>query len=272
MPELPEVETTRRGIQTHIIGPGITEVRINNPNLRWPVPAEELISALPGQKILSVQRRGKYLLIDCGNGHLILHLGMSGSLRILNQSVPAEKHEHVEILFNNGKVLRLRDPRRFGAALWTVQPPDKHALLAALGPEPLADDFDGEYLFQQTRNRRCSIKNLIMDSHVVVGVGNIYASESLFHAGIRPAKAASRLTRKSCFKLALAIKKILTQAIAAGGTTLRDFTDSNGKAGYFNQRLYVYAREGENCLQCGNMIKRKVIGQRSSFYCPYCQK
>jgi len=272
MPELPEVETTRRGIQAHIIGPVISEIRINNPNLRWPVPSEALMTALPGQKILSVIRRGKYLLLNCGNGHLILHLGMSGSLRIIRQSVAAEKHEHIEILFNNGKVLRLRDPRRFGAALWTEQPPYEHPLLSSLGPEPLADDFDGEYLFQQTRNRRCSIKNLIMDAHVVVGVGNIYASESLFHAGIRPAKAASRLSHKSCHKLVLAIKKILTRAIAAGGTTLRDFTDSNGQAGYFSQRLFVYGREGENCLQCTGMIRRKLIGQRSSFYCPYCQK
>ena len=272
MPELPEVETTRRGIQAHIIGPVITEVRVNNPYLRWPVPTETLTLLLPGQKILSVCRRGKYLLLDCGNGHLILHLGMSGSLRVLKQSVAPEKHEHVEILFNNGKVLRLRDPRRFGAALWTDHPPDRHALLATLGPEPLGDGFDGEYLFQQTRKRRCSIKNHIMDAHVVVGVGNIYASESLFHAGIRPAKAASRMTRKSCYELVLAIKKVLTQAISAGGTTLRDFTDSNGQAGYFSQRLYVYGRDGENCLQCAGIIKRKLIGQRSSFYCPYCQK
>jgi formamidopyrimidine-DNA glycosylase len=272
MPELPEVETTRRGIKDHIIGPVITEVRINNPRLRWPVPEGVLTTVLPGQKILAVSRRGKYLLLDCGNGHLILHLGMSGSLRILKQSVPAEKHEHIEILFNNGMVLRLRDPRRFGAALWTDQPPEKHSLLASLGPEPLDDDFDGVYLFQQTRKRRCSIKNLIMNSHIVVGVGNIYASESLFQAGIRPSKPAARLTRKSCSRLVQAIKKILTQAIAAGGTTLRDFTDSDGKAGYFSQRLFVYGREGKNCMLCGAAVRRSIIGQRSTFYCPYCQK
>jgi len=272
MPELPEVETTRRGISSHIVDQVITEVRINNPHLRWPVPVDELQSALPRQKILSVDRRAKYLLLDCGNGHLIVHLGMSGSLRILKQSVPAEKHEHVEIFFKNGSVLRLRDPRRFGAVLWTDKLPQTHTLLASLGPEPLSDDFNAEYLFKQTRKRRCCIKNLIMDAHIVAGVGNIYASESLFHAGIRPSNAAMRLSRQSCSRLVHAIKKTLTQAIAAGGTTLRDFTDSNGQAGYFSQGLFVYARDGQNCLYCENLIKRKQLGQRSSFYCPYCQK
>jgi len=272
MPELPEVETTRRGISSHIVGHTITSVRINNKNLRWPVPVEKLQSALPGQKIISISRRAKYLLIDCGNGHLILHLGMSGSLRIVDQTIPVEKHEHAEILFSNGTVMRLRDPRRFGAVLWTDEPPEQHSLLVSLGPEPLSDAFNGEYLFQQSRKRRCPLKNFIMNAHVVVGVGNIYASESLFHAGIRPSKAAGKLSRQSCSKLAQTIKLVLAQAIAAGGTTLRDFTDSNGRAGYFSQRLFVYARGGENCLQCGGLIKRIQIGQRSSFYCPYCQK
>jgi formamidopyrimidine-DNA glycosylase len=272
MPELPEVETTRRGITTHIIGHTITDIRINNPNLRWPVPTHELKTALPGQKVLAVNRRAKYLLLDCGNGHLIIHLGMSGSLRILKQTTHTEKHEHVEIYFNNGTVLRLRDPRRFGAVLWTDQAPENHSLLLRLGPEPLDDDFNSEYLFQQTRKRRSCIKNLIMDSHVVVGVGNIYASEALFHAGIRPGNSAARLSRKSCSKLVTEIRQVLNQAINAGGTTLRDFTDSNGKAGYFSQKLFVYAREGEKCQQCDHTIKRKLIGQRSSFYCPNCQK
>ena len=272
MPELPEVETTCRGIATHIVGRSISEVRVNNPNLRWPVPVDELQTRMPGQKILSVSRRAKYLLFDCMNGHLIIHLGMSGSLRIVDQNTPADKHEHIEILFSHGTVLRFRDPRRFGAVLWTDQAPDRHALLASLGPEPLDDKFNTEYLYKQTRNRRCCIKNLIMDSHIVTGIGNIYASEALFHAGIRPGKSAARLSRQSCSRLVIAIQQVLTRAIAAGGTTLQDFTDSNGKAGYFKQSLFVYAREGDNCLQCNNIIKRKVIGQRSSFYCPNCQK
>lgn len=272
MPELPEVETTRLGIAAHITGPVITEVRINNPNLRWPVPVDELHACLPGQRILSVNRRAKYLLLDCGVGHLIIHLGMSGSLRILQQSIAAKKHEHIEILFSNGTVMRLRDPRRFGAVLWTNQPTDEHPLLASLGPEPLDKEFNGDYLFQHTRKRRCTIKNFIMDSHVVVGVGNIYANESLFQAGIRPSKPAARLSQQSSLKLATAIKKVLTQAITAGGTTLRDFTDSNGQAGYFSQRLFVYGRDEEDCLLCGATVMRKVIGQRSSFYCPNCQK
>ncbi|MFW2438475.1 MAG: bifunctional DNA-formamidopyrimidine glycosylase/DNA-(apurinic or apyrimidinic site) lyase [Arenicellales bacterium] len=272
MPELPEVETTRRGISEHITGQTISSIRVNNPKLRWPVPVSNMQSSLPGRQILSVKRRAKYLLFDCGIGSLIIHLGMSGSLRILDQSIAAEKHDHVEILFDNGKILRLRDPRRFGAVLWTRQPTEEHRLLASLGPEPLSDAFDGDYLFHKTRKRRCSIKNLIMDSHIVVGVGNIYASEALFHAGIRPGVSAAGLTRKSSHLLATAIKQILDKAIAAGGTTLRDFTNSDGMAGYFNQSLLVYGRETEPCLLCGTGIKRKLIGQRSSFYCPNCQK
>lgn len=272
MPELPEVETTLRGIAEHIIGQTIAAVSIHNSRLRWPVPTRELHNNLPGQKIISASRRAKYLLIDCGTGHLILHLGMSGSLRIVEQSVPIKKHEHVELVFTNGNVLRFNDPRRFGAVLWTSGAPLNHQLLAALGPEPLADEFDGDYLFKKTRNRRCSIKNLIMDSHVVVGVGNIYASESLYHAGIRPARAASGLSRKACEDLATAIRKVLTEAISAGGTTLRDFTDSNGNAGYFKQSLFVYGRDGKNCRYCNAVIKRKQLAQRSSFYCPNCQK
>ena len=272
MPELPEVETTLRGIAEHIIGQTVTAIRVNNPSLRWPVPVRELHSSLPGQKISAASRRAKYLLIHCGIGHLILHLGMSGSLRIVEQSVPVKKHDHVELVFTNGTALRFHDPRRFGAVLWTNAPPFQHPLLAALGPEPFADEFDGNYLFKKTRNRRCSIKTLIMDAHVVVGVGNIYASEALFHAGIRPARAASRLTRKSCIKLAAAIRQVLTAAISAGGTTLRDFTDSNGNAGYFKQSLYVYGRDGKHCRKCDAVIKHRQITQRSSFYCPNCQK
>lgn len=272
MPELPEVETTCRGIADHVIGHVISKININNPSLRWPVPVQAMQSALPGRKITAVSRRAKYIFLDCGNGHLIIHLGMSGSLRILDQTIQAEKHDHVEIFFANGTVLRLRDPRRFGAVLWTDQSPHKHALIISLGPEPLEDEFNAEYLYQKTRKRQRSIKNFIMDAHVVVGVGNIYASEALFHTGIRPAKSAGRLTKKDCRLLVTEIRRVLKQAIAAGGTTLRDFTDSNGKAGYFSQELFVYGREGENCQDCASIIKRKVIGQRSSFYCPNCQK
>lgn len=272
MPELPEVETTRRGIAGHITGQTIASIRVNNPNLRWPVPVSEMQSALPGQKICSVERRAKYLLLDCGTGCIIIHLGMSGSLRILDQSIAVEKHEHVEILFENGKVLRLRDPRRFGSVLWTDKPVYEHRLLASLGPEPLADDFDADYLFKISRNRRCSIKNFIMNAQCVVGVGNIYASEALFHAEIRPGKAAKVMSRKSCDRLVSSIKQVLNKAIEAGGTTLRDFSNSEGQAGYFSQSLAVYGREGESCLQCGAGIKRKLISQRSSFYCPNCQK
>ncbi len=272
MPELPEVETTRRGLSGHITGQTISSIRVNNPKLRWPVPVSNMQSSLPGQKILSVKRRAKYLLLDCGIGSLIIHLGMSGSLRILDQSVAAQKHDHVEILFSNGKVLRLRDPRRFGAVLWTIQPAYEHRLLANLGPEPLGDKFDGNYLFHKTRKRRCCIKNLIMDARIVVGIGNIYASEALFHAGLRPGISAAGLTRQSSHLLVAAIRQVLSDAIAAGGTTLRDFTNSEGQAGYFRQSLFVYGREAEQCLQCGASIKRKLTGQRSSFYCPNCQK
>lgn len=272
MPELPEVETTCRGIADHVIGHVITKIQINNPHLRWPVPVQEIQSSLPGKKILSVCRRAKYILLKCSNGHLIIHLGMSGSLRILKQTSHSEKHDHVEIFFANGTVLRLRDPRRFGAVLWTDQSPEKHPLIASLGPEPLEGKFNQQYLFQMTRKRQRSIKNLIMDAHVVVGVGNIYASEALFHAGIRPGKSAGRLTKKDCHRLVTEIRQVLTRAIAAGGTTLRDFTNSDGNAGYFSQELFVYGREREMCLLCGSSIKRKLIGQRSSFYCPNCQK
>ena len=209
MPELPEVETTCRGIADHVTGHVITKVKINNPSLRWPVPVQEIQSSLPGQEIITVKRRAKYIILDCGNGHLLIHLGMSGSLRILNKTCQLEKHEHVEIFFANGTVLRLRDPRRFGAVLWTDQEIESHPLIASLGPEPLGDKFNQEYLYQKTRKRQRSIKNLIMDAHIVVGVGNIYASEALFHAAIRPGKSASRLTKKECFILATKIRHVL---------------------------------------------------------------
>ncbi len=272
MPELPEVETTKRGISAHITGQTVSSLRIHNPSLRWPVPVRKLQTSLPGREILSVSRRAKYLLLECSTGCLIIHLGMSGSLRVLDQSVPVEKHDHIEILFENGKVLRLRDPRRFGAVLWTSQPVNQHRLLCHLGPEPLSSEFDGQYLFRKTRQRRCSIKNFIMNAQIVVGIGNIYASESLFHAGIRPGRAAMSLSRQACHELVIDIKSVIEKAITAGGTTLRDFSNSDGKPGYFSQSLSVYGREGEECQRCGTTIKKKILGQRSSFYCPNCQK
>jgi formamidopyrimidine-DNA glycosylase len=240
--------------------------------LRWKVPTDLLQQQLPGSSFKNIQRRGKYLLLDTGHGHVIIHLGMSGSLRVIDANTPLEKHDHVEIRFTSEQSLRLRDPRRFGAVLWTADDPDQHALLASLGPEPLSDDFTAEHLFKATRKRRVAIKNLIMDASQVVGVGNIYACESLFRAGIRPGKAAGRLSRKECTSLVDEIKRVLSDAIKAGGTTLRDFSGTDGQPGYFSQSLFVYGRESEPCLQCGIAIKRRIIGQRSTFYCTVCQQ
>ena len=272
MPELPEVETTRRGIRRHITGKTVSAVNIYNPALRWPVPAAVLKKQLPGQQIKNVSRRGKYLLLTFDSGTLIIHLGMSGSLRVLADKARHDPHEHVEILFTNRKSLRLRDPRRFGSVLWTTGPASEHRLLSRLGPEPLEEGFSADYLYAQTRNRKGSIKNLIMNARIVTGVGNIYATEALFYAGIRPARQAGRLSRKACSRLVAEIKLVLSRAIEAGGTTLRDFTDSNGRSGYFSLSLAAYGREGKACKQCGTIIKKRVLAQRSSFYCPNCQK
>lgn len=270
MPELPEVETTRRGISPLIKGHRIIRVDVRDRRLRWPVPAD-LEKHLRGQTILDVGRRGKYLLLRVASGHLIVHLGMSGSLRVVNCDIPYEKHDHLNIAFDNAHCLRLRDPRRFGAVLFTQDDPLTHPLLARLGPEPLSADFTGDYLFQCSRKRTTSIKAFIMDSHVVVGVGNIYANESLFAAGIHPRRTAGKVSRSQYAKLAESIKSVLRAAIRAGGTTLRDFTRSDGKPGYFRQSLQIYAREGEPCPQCGKPIKQAIIAQRASFYCTRCQ-
>ncbi len=271
MPELPEVETTRRGITPHLQDQRIGRVNIRNPRLRWPIPAE-LPQLLKGRKVLQIERRGKYLLLRFHHGHLLIHLGMSGSLRVLESGLPADKHDHFELCLGNGLCLRLRDPRRFGAVLWTSDAPEQHPLLASLGPEPLGDDFDGDHLYQQGRTRRSAIKNLIMDSHVVVGVGNIYANESLFLAGILPTRASNRISAKRYGVLADAIKEVLTAAIAQGGTTLRDFRREDGRPGYFAQQLRVYGRETEHCPRCEAPIRSRVIGQRSSFFCSRCQR
>jgi formamidopyrimidine-DNA glycosylase len=271
MPELPEVETTRRGIAPHITGKKVADVIVRHHQLRWPVP-RGLKQKLLGHAITSVSRRAKYLLITFDHGTLILHLGMSGSLRIIDGALPADKHDHVDILLNSTRALRLTDPRRFGAVLWTRGDPLHHELLAHLGPEPLTDDFNGQYLFHCSRGRKSSIKQFIMDGKVVVGVGNIYASESLFLAGIHPKRIAARISRQRYDTLAEAIKQILAAAIEQGGTTLRDFIGGDGKPGYFAQRLNVYGREGESCPRCGTLIRQIVQGQRSTYYCPHCQR
>ncbi|MDQ7072684.1 MAG: bifunctional DNA-formamidopyrimidine glycosylase/DNA-(apurinic or apyrimidinic site) lyase [Gammaproteobacteria bacterium] len=274
MPELPEVETTRLGISPYIEKARITDVTIRNFSLRWPIDPE-LAHILTGKTINTITRRAKYLLFHCeSSGTLIIHLGMSGKLRILeyNTAPPAEKHDHFEITFDNGQLLRYNDPRRFGAILWTNQAIEQHALLNHLGPEPLSSEFDSNYLFQQSRSRKCSIKTLIMNGKVVVGVGNIYASESLFIAKIHPKTLANTLSKKQCALLVDAIKTILAKAIKAGGTTLKDFRKSDGNPGYFSQQLNVYGRKDETCTQCDGIIQHFKELQRATFFCPNCQK
>jgi len=271
MPELPEVETTLRGIAPHLGDRRVTDVVIRNPKLRWPIP-KNLPELLRGQTVRGLQRRAKYLLIAFDHGTLILHLGMSGSLRIQPVGTPAEKHDHFDLVLDSGQLLRLRDPRRFGAVLWHAGDVMQHPLLAALGPEPLQAEFDGEYLHRATRSRSAAIKLVIMDSHLVVGVGNIYANEALFRAGIRPQLAANKLSLPRCRRLAQDIKEVLQEAIKQGGSTLRDFVHSDGSSGYFQQNYFVYGRTGEPCRECDIPIKQIKQGQRSTFYCPQCQR
>jgi len=271
MPELPEVEITRRGLAAHLTGLSIKDAVIRNGNLRWPIP-KNLPKLLRGQTIVSLKRRAKYLLMDCGNGTLILHLGMSGSLRILPANAPVEKHDHFDLILGNGTLMRLRDPRRFGAVLWHSGDVHTHPLLADLGPEPLEKDFDARYLYQATRARSVSIKQCIMDNHILVGVGNIYANEALFRAGIKPQLAAGKLSLPRCAKLVEEIRATLAEAIQLGGSTLRDFVDTSGQPGYFQQTYWVYGRAGEPCRRCSAPIKQIKQGQRSSFYCGTCQK
>ncbi len=270
MPELPEVETTLRGLAPHLAGQRITGAVIRQPQLRWPIPVN-LPKLLRGQTIRSLERRAKYLLIKCDSGTLILHLGMSGSLRILPAGTAHEKHEHFDLLLANGLLMRLRDPRRFGAVLWCEDDPAQHPLLAHLGVEPLEKEFDAAYLHRATRKRSTAIKLVIMDNRVVVGVGNIYANEALFRAGIRPQLAANRLSLARCARLAQTVRETLSEAIKLGGSSLRDYVGSNGNPGYFQQHYWVYGRAGEPCRVCGTPIKLIRLGQRSSFYCPCCQ-
>jgi len=270
MPELPEVETTRLGLLPRLLGQTLTQVVVRNPALRWPVP-EDLERRLKGHPLKALTRRGKYLLFDFGPATQLVHLGMSGSLRFVAPDEPAALHDHVDWLFDAGTTLRLRDPRRFGAVLWT-EDVARHPLLAHLGPEPLTPAFDAAYLHGRCQRRHVAIKQVIMDAQVVVGVGNIYASESLFHAGIRPTTAAHRLSRPACVRLAEAIKQVLAAAIAAGGSSLRDYVHSSGELGYFQLQTRVYDREGQPCKTCATPIRRIVQAQRASFYCPHCQR
>lgn len=269
MPELPEVETSRRGIAPWIQDQDVSGVVVRQKNLRWPV-AREIEQVLPGQKIRSLSRRAKYLLIGTDAGTALLHLGMSGSLRIIDAGTPAGVHDHVDIEFGNGKALRFRDPRRFGSLLW-ADDPYQHPLLRNLGPEPLDDAFSGPYLRDVARGRRISIKQFLMNASIVVGVGNIYASESLFVAGIHPRRQAGRIALHRMESLAGAVKTVLGKAIEAGGTTLRDFHGGDGEPGYFQQQLEVYGRDDEPCLRCKRPISAIVQGQRSTYYCKNCQ-
>ncbi len=271
MPELPEVEITRRGLAAQLTGQTITGVVIRNAGLRWPVP-KNLPGLLCGRTILALRRRGKYLLMDCGSGTLIMHLGMSGSLRVLPAETPAAKHDHFELVLGNGMLMRLRDPRRFGAVLWHEGDVRTHPLLAALGPEPLGKDFDARYLYQATRGRNVAVKQCLMNSRMVAGIGNIYANEALFRAGIRPQLAAGKLSLARCERLVSEVRATLDEAIRHGGSSLRDFVNTEGQPGYFQQHSWVYGRGGEPCRKCGAPIKQVRQGQRSSFYCGRCQK
>lgn len=270
MPELPEVETTRRGLEPRLRGKALAAVKVRDRRLRWPIPAD-ISAKLAGKQLLSIRRRGKYLLFDFGDIFQLVHLGMSGSLRFAGANEPPATHDHVDWLFDGGEVLRLRDPRRFGAVL-LADDPASHPLLAHLGPEPLSGDFDGRHLRAACRGRKAAIKSLIMDSRMVVGVGNIYASESLFAAGIRPGRAAGRLSGAECEKLAAAIKATLQSAVKAGGSSLRDYVAADGELGYFQLHTRVYDRTGLPCKICGTPIKKLTSGQRSAFYCPACQR
>jgi len=270
MPELPEVETTRRGLAPHLRDQMIHGVILRRRELRWPIP-DDVSAQLPGQRITDVRRRAKYLLLDTDAGSALLHLGMSGSLRVLPGDTPLRPHDHVDISLENGRLLRFNDPRRFGSLLW--QPAGTlHPLLQGLGPEPLDAAFDGDYLFQRSRGRRAPIKTFLMDQAVVVGVGNIYAAESLYRAGISPLREAGKVSRERYQRLATAVKDILQYAITRGGTTLRDFISPDGVPGYFEQELSVYGRDGQPCPGCGRPLRHATIGQRASVWCGSCQR
>ena len=270
MPELPEVETTRRGLLPHLVGRRIRDVVVRNANLRWPIPPA-LARRVRGEAVEGVTRRAKYLLLHTAPGAILVHLGMSGSLRLLERDAPLKLHDHVDVVLDDARALRLNDPRRFGSVLWQAAG-TTHELLAELGPEPLGDAFDGDYLFRASRGRAAPVKHFLMDQRIVVGVGNIYAAEALFAAGIHPKRAAGRITRERYQRLADEIRCVLAHAIERGGTTLRDFLAPDGAPGYFEQELFVYDRAGEPCRACGTRLKLADWGQRQTAYCPRCQR
>ena len=270
MPELPEVETTRRGLEPHLIGRRIERIVLRRDALRWPIPAE-VSARLVGEEIAIIRRRAKYLLLDTSAGSALWHLGMSGSLRVLAGDVPVRAHDHVDVALDDGRVLRFNDPRRFGCLLW--QAPDQvHELLRGLGPEPLSDDFDGDYLFERSRGRSAPVKAFLMDQRIVVGVGNIYVAEALYAAGVSPLRAAGRVSRERYIALAAEIRRILEHAIRRGGTTLRDFLAPDGAPGYFEQELSAYGRGGEPCPRCGRPLRQAAIAQRATVWCGHCQR
>ena len=272
MPELPEVETTRRGIRPHLLGRRVRDVVVRQRQLRWPVPPE-LEAELPGRAIRAVERRAKYLLLEMAPaGTVLLHLGMSGSLRVIPAPTPVARHDHLDLVLDDGCALRFTDPRRFGTCLWLTDGPRRHPLLRDLGPEPLGPDLTADHLYARARRRRSAVKGFLMDSRVVCGVGNIYANEALFRAGIHPLRAAGNISHRRYAVLVEAVRAVLEAALGAGGTTLRDFRDAGGRPGYFSARLAVYGRNGEPCLRCGGTVRLVRAGQRSTYYCPRCQR
>jgi formamidopyrimidine-DNA glycosylase len=270
MPELPEVETTRLGLVARVVGRCIRDVVVREPRLRWPVPGD-LAARLRGALVRGIRRRGKYLLFDCGTGHLLAHLGMSGSLTVVPSGRPVRRHDHVDLVLDSGDVVRLNDPRRFGAMLW-VRDPDHHPLLDGLGPEPFDEAFAGAYLHRASRGRRVPVKQFLMDARVVTGIGNIYANEALFAARIHPARAAGRISLGRFERLATVIRDTLERALAAGGSTLRDFVGSDGAPGHFQLQYAVYGRQGEPCPACGSLVRATRHGGRSTFHCASCQR
>ncbi|EGQ7700392.1 bifunctional DNA-formamidopyrimidine glycosylase/DNA-(apurinic or apyrimidinic site) lyase [Vibrio vulnificus] len=268
MPELPEVEVSRMGITPHLLNQTIQSLIFRTPKLRWVIPSE--LKKLQGQVIRHIGRRAKYLIIETDVGSAIVHLGMSGSLRVLDADFPAGKHDHVDLKLSNGIVLRYNDPRRFGAWLYAA-PGEDHDVLGNIGPEPLTNAFDGQYMFEKAQGKRVAVKQFIMDNKIVVGVGNIYASESLFRSRILPTRATMSLSAEEWQRLVSHIKQTLQTAIEQGGTTLKDFSQADGKPGYFAQELQVYGKAGEPCPECGEAIQEQKIGQRNTFYCSYCQ-
>ena len=271
MPELPEVETVRRGVEPHLSGRRMVEMTLRDSRLRWPVDAE-LPELLKGRRFGAAKRRGKYLLLELGDGHLMVHLGMSGRLYLVKADQPAAVHDHIDWRLDNGYALRYSDPRRFGSVFYLPAGEPRHKLIDSLGPEPLSDAFDGEYLYQRSRGRKSAVKTFLMDSHLVVGVGNIYANEALFMSGILPSRAAGRISRQRYEQLAEAVKQVLQKAIAQGGTTLRDFVGGDGKPGYFSQELQVYGKAGQPCPSCKTPLVESRLGQRSTVFCRACQR